>query len=213
MGVSRRNRKRTCDFPECGRPHEAYGWCNGHYQQFQKGQVLKPLRVRGGRCSVPGCTNPNYGNDLCCAHYQQNKRGQEFKTPRHVNPKNISLDEYITRNIVVRDSGCWEWRHVNLANGYARWGLGVKNKTYGRIAYREVWNVYYNTRLRTAQSLDHLCRNKLCVNPAHLEVVSARENTKRMLAYTAMADELATLRTENAALRAELERISGAKAA
>jgi hypothetical protein len=70
------------------------------------------------------------------------------------------------------DDKCWEW------NGYiTKYGYGV----YGHMGYM-VHRIIYELlvdKLGTEESIDHLCKNKKCVNPNHLEVVSLRENVLR----------------------------------
>ncbi len=34
----------ACRFPDCGRPHKRYGWCEAHSRQAQRGQQLRPIR-------------------------------------------------------------------------------------------------------------------------------------------------------------------------
>lgn len=47
--------------------------------------------------------------------------------------------------------------------------------------------------LIAGETLDHLCRNRICINPDHLEAVSLRENVKRMHAYRSLEKEIARL--------------------
>jgi hypothetical protein len=74
---------------------------------------------------------------------------------------------------VIRGDGCWTW-------------TGTLNKGYGRIIYqgrqlmvhRVCWELLVGP-IPSELSIDHLCRNKACCNPSHLEVVTLSENTKR----------------------------------
>jgi hypothetical protein len=74
------------------------------------------------------------------------------------------------------EPGCWIWTAAMSNTGYG--SIGVEGKTCHahRIAY-ELWV----GPIPEGAQIDHLCRERACVNPAHLEVVSAQENAKRGL--------------------------------
>lgn len=66
-------------------------------------------------------------------------------------------------------SGCWEWISP-CSNGYGRF----LHHNAHRFSYQLTGN-----RLVKGMVIDHLCRNRKCVNPKHLEQVTQSENTKR----------------------------------
>lgn len=70
--------------------------------------------------------------------------------------------------------GCWEWLSVLTHNGYGRFWMTKGTKVAHRISY-EMKKGPIGSGLQT----DHLCRNRKCVNPAHLEVVTLQENVRR----------------------------------
>ncbi|MFN2485673.1 MAG: HNH endonuclease signature motif containing protein [Acidimicrobiia bacterium] len=75
---------------------------------------------------------------------------------------------------VRRDpNGCWLWTG-NLANGYGRFWLGGKTQPAHRVAYEELVGP-----VPDGLELDHLCFNKSCINPWHLEAVTHAENVRR----------------------------------
>jgi hypothetical protein len=81
------------------------------------------------------------------------------------------------RHYSVAPSGCWEWNRPE-PNGYGKFTLVGNGKR------RCVWAhiVSYTLNVGTVPAgleLDHLCRNTRCVNPAHLEPVTRRENVMR----------------------------------
>lgn len=77
-------------------------------------------------------------------------------------------------------SGCWLWDGQQMPNGYGRWGLYDRTEQceLAWVAHRAAWELL-NGRIRDGLTLDHLCRNKLCINPAHLEAVTNLENRRR----------------------------------
>lgn len=71
-------------------------------------------------------------------------------------------------------TGCWLWTGSLNRNGYGRLSVGGRT----RVTHRVVW-VLLGLPLESTQVLDHLCRVRSCCNPAHLEPVTVRENTRR----------------------------------
>lgn len=73
---------------------------------------------------------------------------------------------------VEKTDTCWWWRGQEH-NGYGR------IKWHGKEfrAHRIAWELLRGPI--TEQTLDYLCRNTMCVNPAHLEPVTVRINTLR----------------------------------
>jgi hypothetical protein len=71
--------------------------------------------------------------------------------------------------------GCWEWTGYRNAKGYgAAYFRGRKSMPAHRAIY-----VLAVGAVADGLVLDHLCRNRACVNPAHLEVVTNRVNVLR----------------------------------
>ena len=58
-----------CKGPECDRLARVKGYCDSHYQQFQRTGTVKPLKKRGPRhCH---CGEPVYGRGMCTSHYNR----------------------------------------------------------------------------------------------------------------------------------------------
>lgn len=67
-------------------------------------------------------------------------------------------------------TGCWNWLLGRTGRGYG----SLSNK----LAHVLYWEKYKG-KVPEGLQLDHLCRNKLCVNPEHLEPVTPKENIRR----------------------------------
>lgn len=87
---------------------------------------------------------------------------------------------------VDRTGGCWIWTAAEDGKGYGAFGVaeGLTVKAH-RFAYEDLAGP-----VPAGLQLDHLCRNRLCVNPDHLEPVTNRENTIRGLAPSTNAARL-----------------------
>jgi hypothetical protein len=68
---------------------------------------------------------------------------------------------------------CWQWEN-RLDNGYGRFWLHNRTQLAHRISY-----LYFNGEIPSDKQLDHLCRNRSCVNPKHLEAVDIKTNVLR----------------------------------
>lgn len=84
-----------------------------------------------------------------------------------------------------RDCGhetpCWVWLKARNVRGY---GLATpRDGGSGRVAHKVYWEKEHGS-VPDGLELDHLCRRRDCVNPAHLEPVKHKENVRRGYAIT-----------------------------
>lgn len=87
--------------------------------------------------------------------------------------------EHLLRHCVAIVGGCWQWR------GATTWGYGTawaEGRT--RRAHRLAYELLIGP-IPDGLDLDHLCRNRACVNPTHLEPVTRRVNLLRGVGLTA----------------------------
>lgn len=85
------------------------------------------------------------------------------------------LPERIRARIGVNpDTGCWEWTGYRRSDGYGAIRVDGKRPQAHRVVY-----VLLAGEIPDGLHLDHLCRVHHCVNPAHLEPVTSRENVLR----------------------------------
>lgn len=106
------------------------------------------------------------------------KPGPKPGTPTYRPPKPIK--ERILTRIVVDDNGCWVWQGPKNGKGYGHTFIGSRvdgtrrNATIHRLAYEE-----WIGPIPEGLTIDHLCENTSCCNPAHLDTCTAIENKRR----------------------------------
>lgn len=78
---------------------------------------------------------------------------------------------------VDRSGDCWLWLAGHNGSGYGLIGLGRRGQGKG-LAHRLAYEMLVGP-IPPGSEIDHLCRNPACVNPAHLQPVTHRENILR----------------------------------
>lgn len=128
------------------------------------------LKVKN--CSTDGCGRRHYARGMCQPCYLVWYRRKRYGTKR------LSQAERFWSKVDRRGAeDCWEWLASRQPNGYGQFSPGGRAggmTTAHRVAYELTFGP-----IPEGLSIDHLCRNRGCVNPAHLEAVSQRENVQR----------------------------------
>jgi len=78
------------------------------------------------------------------------------------------------------DDPCWIWVASRNPGGYGQFQLDGRPQSAHRLAYTEMV-----AEIPAGLQLDHLCRNRACVRPDHLEPVTGRVNLLRGETFTA----------------------------
>lgn len=114
---------------------------------------------------MDGCVGPAAGRGLCDKHYKRmRKRGTTDAT---------TTRSRFDAKYAVDPDGCWVWTDAARA-GYGFLLVNGKKQMAHRVSYE-----LHVGPIPEGLQIDHLCRNKLCVNPTHLEPVTQRENILR----------------------------------
>lgn len=124
-------------------------------------------------CSIDTCPAPVQGHGWCGKHYARWRRhGDPLHTERPTwhQPPDVRFWAKVDASGV-----CWEWTASDDGvKGYGRFEDQGVNYAAHRWAYMNLVGP-----IPDGMTIDHLCRNKACVNPDHFELVTARVNTLR----------------------------------
>lgn len=178
--------QRTCNVPSCDRDGSGTkgggrGWCATHYMRWRRhgdpehgGPVLRQ-HATGVPCSLDVCVKPAIGRGYCENHY---RRWRRYGEPLAGKPSPGGPVAVRFWSKVVKTDTCWLWTDAPNSTGYGTFSF----RSIPVMAHRFSW-MLAGLDLDPDLQLDHLCRVRLCVNPAHLEQVTAAENLARARAF------------------------------
>lgn len=188
-----------CSVAICKTKVLARDMCAKHYQRWSISgdpeKVNWSPEKRGTSCKVTDCIEPVKAKGMCNKHYLRHRKyGNPLTTKYHSTAEEKFLAELPENK---NPEECWEWQGpIN------RYGYGVINAVgaMGLLAHRYSYARTNNVELVRYEQIHHICANRRCVNPDHLQSVSARENMAEMMQrnyYIRRIEQLEQLLDEN----------------
>lgn len=125
-------------------------------------------------CTIAGCDRPAKARGWCKLHYYRWKRtGDPVKTLRPTLGLSAS-ERFWTKVAPAPLAECWEWTEYVDEKGYARFWDGSRVIRAHQFSYASLI-----AEVPSGLELDHLCKNRRCVNPWHLDPVTHAVNMER----------------------------------
>lgn len=121
-------------------------------------------------CSVHACARAVLCRSLCNMHYLRLKSHGTTDDPRP------TTEQQFWEKVNKTDS-CWLWTG-GVGRGYGIFYRGADRGGSFTVAHRYAYEALVGP-IPAGLTLDHLCRVRGCVNPAHLEPVTQAENVRR----------------------------------
>ena len=125
-------------------------------------------------CKHSTCERPTYAKGYCHGHYQRKRNGKDMDEPFRLygNPEKSFWQK------VEKTDGCWDWSGAIDSGGYGHQRVSGVLKSAHRFSYE-----LHFGEVPDGMHVDHVCRNRKCVNPEHLRLATVEENKQNSAAY------------------------------
>ena len=116
-----------------------------------------------------------------------------------------SMERFID-HIEILNNGCWQWLGSLSTSGYGKHYIGSTQFFAHRFSY-----TIFNNEIPKNLHIDHLCRNRGCVNPEHLEAVTRKTNILRGNGATAINNRKKYCKNGHPFIRENISKVPNGK--
>lgn len=163
--------KGNCEVEGCENVRRARAWCQKHYDKWRHYGDPLGSGAKLEVCAIESCTQTGrIKRGWCSRHYN---RWRIHGDP--LAPLPTTEDRFWRKVDMLGDDDCWEWQGSRNQSNYGKFSGGGYTS-----AHRYSYDLHFGTKLQSFEQVHHKCGNPPCVNPKHLEHVSAKENIGEM---------------------------------
>lgn len=123
-------------------------------------------------CAVDTCQAPTIARGWCRLHYSRWRNHGDPLAAVGPSHRTETIESRFWRRVDKTDT-CWLWNGSRRKKDY-----GVFNYPGGGMAYRYSYELH-NGPIPDGMTIDHICFNPPCVNPAHLQLLTREQNARR----------------------------------
>ena len=133
-------------------------------------------------CAIRDCEGSVHARHFCQRHYTRWIRHGHPVDGQAARMRATCPEDALKTYRRITESGCWEWTGYIERHGYGRWCGKVQGRMQRIYVHRLAWETLRGP-IPEGLQIDHLCRNRLCFNPEHLEPVTQSVNVRRSLEF------------------------------
>lgn len=128
-------------------------------------------------CSIQGCTRRRVARGWCQTHYEHWRTYGDPRPRRKPTTEERLRSRIKTSDRIFNGTPCLERMGSRLPSGYGYLSINDRKEYTHRLTWR-----IFRGEMPDGYHIDHLCENKACCNPEHLDPVPPAENARRATA-------------------------------